>query len=100
MTAGSLPVPCHEDEGVDGDVGGDVDDVLDGPAPGEAEGPVHEDVVTGGGGHADQEEQEVGHSQVEDQQVGRVLHLGVAAHLGGEPFNKINPQVSYSNPTN
>ena len=42
----ALPVPGHEDEGVDGDVGGDVDDVLDGPAPGEAEGPVHEDVVT------------------------------------------------------
>ena len=46
------PVPSHEDEGVDGDVGGDVDDVLDGPAPGEAEGPVH-DVVTGSGGDTD-----------------------------------------------
>ena len=51
------------------------------PAPGEAEGPVHEDVVTGGGGHADQEEQEVGHRQVQDQQVGRVLHLGVPVNL-------------------
>ena len=48
----ALPVPGHEDEGVDGDVGGDVDDVLDGPAPGEAEGPVH-DVVTGSGGDTD-----------------------------------------------
>ena len=47
------PVPGHEDEGVDGDVGGDVDDVLDGPAPGEAEGPEHEDVVTGCGWYAD-----------------------------------------------
>ena len=51
------------------------------PAPGEAEGPVHEDVVTGSGWHADQEEQEVGHSQVQDQQVSRVLHLGVTVNL-------------------
>ena len=49
MTAGSLPVPCHEDEGVDGDVGSDVYDVLDCPAPGQAEGPEHQDVVTGRG---------------------------------------------------
>ena len=47
------PVCSHEDEGVDGDVGGDVDDVLDGPAPGEPEGPEHEDVVTGSGRDTD-----------------------------------------------
>ena len=75
------PVPSHEDEGVDGDIGGDIDDVLDSAAPGETEGPVHEDVVTGGGGDADQEEQQVSHGQVQDQQVGRVLHLGVAVNL-------------------
>ena len=75
------PVPSHEDEGVDGDIGGDIDDVLDSAAPGEAEGPVHQDVVTGGGGDADQEEQQVSHGQVQDQQVGRVLHLGVAVNL-------------------
>ena len=40
------PVSSHEDEGVDGDVGGDVDDVLDCPAPGQTEGPEHQDVVT------------------------------------------------------
>ena len=51
------------------------------PAPGEAEGPVHQDVVTGGGGHADQQEQQVSNRQVQDQQVGRVLHLGVAVNL-------------------
>ena len=51
------------------------------PAPGEAEGPVHEDVVTGGGGHADQEEQEVGHRQVQDQQVSRVPNPRVAVNL-------------------
>ena len=51
------------------------------PAPGEAEGPVHEDVVTGGGGHADQEEQEVGHRQVEDQQVSCVPDPGVPINL-------------------
>ena len=44
-----LPVPGHEDQGKDGDVGRDVDDVLDSPAPGQAEGPKHEDVVTGSG---------------------------------------------------
>ena len=43
------PVPCHEDEGVDGDVCGDVYDVLDCPAPGQPEGPEHQDVVTGRG---------------------------------------------------
>ena len=49
MTAGSLPVSGHEDEGVDGDVCGDVYDVLDCPAPGQPEGPEHQDVVTGRG---------------------------------------------------
>ena len=43
------PVPGHEDEGVDGDVCGDVYDVLDCPAPSQAEGPEHQDVVTGRG---------------------------------------------------
>ena len=51
------------------------------PAPGEAEGPVHQDVVTGCGGHTDQQEQQVSNRQVQDQQVGRVLHLGVAVNL-------------------
>ena len=58
MTAGSLPVPCHEDEGVDGDVCSDVYDVLDCPAPGQAEGPEHQDVVTRCGRHADLTRQE------------------------------------------
>ena len=31
-TEEDLPVSGHEDQGVDGDVGGDVDDVLRGPA--------------------------------------------------------------------
>ena len=43
------PVPGHEDEGVDGDVCSDVYDVLDCPAPGQPEGPEHQDVVTGRG---------------------------------------------------
>ena len=79
---GQVPVPRHEDQGVDGDVGRDVDDVLDRPAPGQTEGPEHEDVVTGRGRDTDQDEQEVRHGQVEDQQVGRVLHLGVPVDLG------------------
>ena len=44
------PVTSHQDEGVDGDVGRDVDDVLHCPAPGQSEGPELEDVVTGSGG--------------------------------------------------
>ena len=76
------PVSSHEYEGVDGDIGRDVDDVLDRPAPGQTEGPEHEDVVTGRGRDTDQDEQEVRHGQVEDQQVGRVLHLGVPVDLG------------------
>ena len=43
------PVCRHEYEGVDGDVGRDVDDVLDCPAPGQTKGPEHQDVVTGRG---------------------------------------------------
>ena len=82
MDHGQVPVPRHEDQGVDGDVGRDVDDVLDRPAPGQTEGPEHEDVVTGRGRDTDQDEQEVRHGQVEDQQVGRVLHLGVPVDLG------------------
>ena len=78
----NLPVPRHQYQGEDGDVGRDVDDVLDRPAPGQTEGPEHEDVVTGRGRDTDQDEQEVRHGQVEDQQVGRVLHLGVPVDLG------------------
>ena len=70
------------------------------PAPRQPERPVHEDVVAGGGGDADQQEQEVRHRQVQDQQVGRVLHLGVAAHLGGERFTKMDPSpTKYLTPT-
>ena len=47
------PVSGHEDQGVDGDVGRDVDDVLDCPAPGQTEGPKHEYVVTGSGRDTD-----------------------------------------------
>ena len=75
------PIRCHEDQGIDGDIGGDIDDVLHSATPGEAEGPVHEDVVTGGGGDTHQQEQQVSHRQVQDQQVGRVLHLRVAVNL-------------------
>ena len=76
-----LPVSSHEDQGVDGDVGGDIDDVLDSPAPGQTKGPVHEDIVACCGWDTDQDEQEVRHGQVQDQQVGGVLHLGIAPHL-------------------
>ena len=70
------------------------------PAPRQPERPVHEDVVAGGGGDADQQEEEVRHGQVQDQQVGRVLHLGVAAHLGGERFTKMDPSpTKYLTPT-
>ena len=79
-----LPVSSHEDQGVDGDVGGDIDDVLDSPADGQTKGPVHEDIVAGGGGDTHQDEQEVSHRQVQDQQVGGVLHLGIAPHLPNE----------------
>ena len=50
---GQVPVPSHQYEGVDGDVGRDVDDVLDRPAPGQTEGPEHQDVVTGCGRDTD-----------------------------------------------
>ena len=43
------PITSHQDESIDGDVGRDVDDVLHCPAPGQTEGPEHEDVVTGSG---------------------------------------------------
>ena len=75
------PIRCHEDQGVDGDIGGDIDDVLHSAAPGEAKWPVHQDVVTGGGGDTDQQEQEVSNCQVQDQQVGCVLHLWIAVNL-------------------
>ena len=76
------PVCRHEYEGVDGDVGRDVDDVLDCPAPGQSEGPEHQDVVTGSGRHTDQYEEEVSHGQVQYQQVCGVLHLRVSVDLG------------------
>ena len=75
-------VSSHEYEGVDGDIGAHVDDVLDAPAPEEAEGPVHEDVVTGGERDAHEDEEQIRNCQVEDEQVGGVLHLGVEINLG------------------
>ena len=78
----SLPVPGHEDQGKNRDVGRDVDDVLDCPAPGQSEGPEHQDVVAGCGRHTDQYEEEVSHGQVQYQQVCGVLHLRVSVHLG------------------
>ena len=77
----SAPVCRHEDQGVDGDVGCDIDDVLHSAATGEAKWPVHQDVVTGGGGDTDQQEQHVSHCQVQDQQVGRVPNPRVAVNL-------------------
>ena len=78
-----VPVPRHEDQGVDGDIGGDVDDVLDSPAPEDTKGPVHEDIVTGSEGDAHKDEKEISNGQVQNEQVGAVLHLGVGIHLNG-----------------
>ena len=75
------PVSCHEYQGVYGHIGSDIDDVLDSSAPGQTKRPEHEDVVTGRGGDADQDEQQIRHRQVQDQQIGGVSHLRVAIHL-------------------
>ena len=77
----NLPVPRHQYQGEDGDVGRDVDDVLDCPAPGQTEGPEHDDVVTRRGRDTDQYEEEISHGKVQDQQVCGVLHLGVSVDL-------------------
>ena len=78
------PISSHQDQGVYRHIGRDVDDVLDSSAPGETKRPEHEDVVAGSGGDTHQDEQQVRHRQVQDQHVGRVLHPGVAVHLGWE----------------
>ena len=75
------PVPGHEDQCVDGDIGANVDDVLDSPAPEESKGPVHEYIVTGGERNAHEDEEEVSNSKVENEQVGCVLHPGVEIDL-------------------
>ena len=75
------PISSHQDQGVDGYVGGDVDDVLDCSAHGETKWPVHENIVTGGGGDTDQDEEEICHGQVENQKISRVLHLRITIHL-------------------
>lgn len=77
---GEESVEAHEYERVDADVAGGVDEVLDGLAPDQAEGPVVQDVVGGGGGDAEDDEEEVGQGQVQDQHVGRVAHLLVGRH--------------------
>ena len=74
------PVAAHEDERVDGHVGGDVDQVLHCLAPDQPEGPVVENVVRGGEGHAQHDEEQVGHRQVEDEDVGGVAHLLVGGN--------------------
>ena len=94
-----LPVSSHKDQGVDGDISSDIDDVLDSPAPGQSKGPVHEDIVTGGGGDTDQDEQQVSHGQVQDQQVGRVLHLRIEINLPNEmkvAIQRLNKQNYFS----
>ena len=58
------PISCHKHQSVYGHIGCDIDDVLDSPAEGQTKGPVHEDIVTGGGGDTDQDEQEVSNCQV------------------------------------
>ena len=75
------PVTRHEHQGVDGDIGADIDDELGCPAPEETKGPVHEDIVTGGERDTHKDEEEISNSQVQDEQVGGVLHLGVGVHL-------------------
>ena len=60
------PVTRHEHQGVDGDIGADIDDELGCPAPEETKGPVHEDIVTGGERDTHKDEEEIGNSQVED----------------------------------
>ena len=49
--------------------------------PEEAKGPVHEDIVAGGEGNADADEEQVGHRQVQDQHVRGVLHLRICMNL-------------------
>ena len=43
-TEEDLPVSGHEDQGVDGDVGGDVDDILGGPVHGHQVSKVSGDI--------------------------------------------------------
>ena len=57
-------VETHENERVDADVAGGVDQILDGLAPYQTERPMVEDVVRGRGGHAKDDEEEVSQGQV------------------------------------
>ena len=76
-----IPVTSHQHQSVDGDIGCDINDVLDSATPKDAEWPVHEDIVTGSKRNTDENEQEIGNSEVENQQVCCVLHLGVCIDL-------------------
>ena len=49
--------------------------------PEKAKWPVHEDIVAGGEGNANEDEEEVGNREVQNQHVCRVLHLRVRLHL-------------------
>lgn len=68
----------HEDEGVDGDVGGHDYQVLDGLAPRQAERPLSgAPVVDRRERYAKHDEQQIGEGEVENQQVCGVSHLHV-----------------------
>lgn len=69
---GEVTIEGHEDEGVDADVGGRLDQVLVDLAPGVSEGPVLYGVAEGRERYADDDEDEVGDGEVCDQDVRRV----------------------------
>lgn len=68
----------HQNEGVDGDVGGHDYQILDGLAPRQAERPLSgPPVVDSRERYAKHDEQQIGEGEVENQQVCGVSHLHV-----------------------
>ena len=63
---------------------------------------LHENVVAGGEGDTDEDEEEVGDGEVQDQQVRCVLHLRVRHHLlqgGGGEKAKTNCELAWWKPS-
>ena len=75
MHYGQKSIQGHEHQCVNTGVGGDHNEVLYNLAPDISERPEGQDIISGGKGHTEYDEQQIGDSEIDDEEVGSTAHL-------------------------
>lgn len=75
MNNGQKAIHGHEDERVNGGIGGDHNQILNNPTPGGAKGPMERHIVHTGEWHTEYDKHEIGSCQIHNQQIRCRVHV-------------------------